>query len=266
LPLFLCGWGKRMNETEILITSSSGYQKIAGFLRKGVIPRVLAIKTHPRLYEECALAFARLFLCHQFIGNDNCSSCRQWHEKSHPDLVLSGDPEKVPGIDVCREIHHELLLIPVISKYRVAVIYGLDRISVNAANSMLKFAEETPEKGIIIFLHEKDNILPTLQSRIWPVTVLDREALTPNRLPQSDPEWLEWIERVTREGTDAVQLSLNGWISYALEKKEYNLAGKLEKLRLIADNKKISNAMLSDLVFLSIKEGISFEHIFGDIW
>jgi len=24
--------------------------------------------------------------------------------------------------------------------------------------------------------------------------------------------------------------------------------------------------MLSDLVFLSIKEGISFEHIFGDIW
>lgn len=253
-----------MNDS--LVSSSRGFKKIAELLKKGITPRVLAIKTRRELYGECSLAFARLYLCMNFNGNDNCSSCREWHGDEHPDLIRSGDPDKVPGIDICRAIHKELLLRPVISEYRVALIFGLDRISVNAANSMLKLTEDTPERGIIIFLHANDDIIPTLASRVWPLNIIESDIVKPVQFPAKEEEWLKWIDHIGKEGAGSIQLSLDSWVSYAIEKEQYDLAGRLEKLRIIASNRKLSPTMLSDLVMLTLKEGFSFEHIFGDIW
>lgn len=253
-----------MNDS--LVTSSREFINFAELLQKGITPRVVAIKTRRELFGECSLLFARLYLCRNFRGNDNCSSCREWHGEEHPDLIKSGEPDRVPGIDVCRAIHKELLLKPVISEYRVALIFGLDRISLNAANSMLKLTEDTPERGIIIFLHENDDIIPTLASRVWPVHITESNIVKPVPFPAKETEWLNWIDQKSKEGAESIQLSLDSWISYAIEKEKYDLAGRLEKLRIIASNRKLSPTMLSDLVMLTLKEGFSFEHIFGDIW
>jgi DNA polymerase-3 subunit delta' len=45
-------------------------------------------------------------------------------------------------------------------------LYGCDRLSLPAGNSLLKITEEPPEKGRILLFLEEDNLIPTLRSRL----------------------------------------------------------------------------------------------------
>ncbi len=248
------------------IRNSKGFKDFIKYLEGGTLPQVLCVKAPKILHEDCSRVFAKAILCNNYIGDDNCSSCKEWHDGSHPDLIYSGLPEKAPGIDRCREIHSELCLRSVVAKHRVAVIFMADRLSVHASNNMLKLAEEPPENAVIIFLLEEYNLLPTLSSRVWPVTISQLPPASSRPIPGSDEEWIEWSSDLHREDTGEILKFIEAWISYALENGEYIKAGKMEKIRIIAKSQKISQAMLEDLIILTIKEGIPFEHIFGDIW
>jgi len=56
--------------------------------------------------------------------------------------------------------------------YKILIIFGLDKMNVQAANKFLKFLEEPPEKTIILLLAENiDFVLPTILSRCQTVNI-----------------------------------------------------------------------------------------------
>jgi hypothetical protein len=51
-----------------------------------------------------------------------------------------------------------------------------------------------------------------------------------------------------------------------LKKGETELSARTEKLRLLILQKKLSQAMACDLLILTLKEELPFEHIFSGVW
>jgi DNA polymerase III subunit delta' len=97
-----------------------------------------------------------------------CSACRQVRENSHPDLViLPGDGASLK-IDQIRELQHEAALAPYHGGRRVLVIEEAERLTTQAANSLLKILEEPPPGTVFVLTAASAHILPpTVVSRCW---------------------------------------------------------------------------------------------------
>ena len=65
-----------------------------------------------------------------------------------------GDPAKANYEGSCRWLIENFALMPMESKRRFAVVRCADKLNVQAANSLLKLAEEPPNHGVILFLME----------------------------------------------------------------------------------------------------------------
>jgi len=97
-----------------------------------------------------------------------CPSCRKVAGGNHGDIhFIEPLPDKRDiSIDQLREIQRELALRPYEAPRKACIIEPADRMSVNAANSLLKTLEEPPGNAIIILLTENaDMLLPTVRSR-----------------------------------------------------------------------------------------------------
>jgi DNA polymerase-3 subunit delta' len=98
----------------------------------------------------------------------DCPSCRKIGSGNHPDIhFISPLPDKRDiSIEQLREIQHDLSLRPYEAPRKACIIDPADRMSVNAANSLLKTLEEPPGNALIILLTENAGILlPTIRSR-----------------------------------------------------------------------------------------------------
>jgi DNA polymerase-3 subunit delta' len=97
-----------------------------------------------------------------------CPSCRKVAGGNHGDIhFVEPLPDKRDiSIDQLREIQRELSLRPYEAPRKACIMEPAERMSVNAANSLLKTLEEPPGNAIIILLTENANILlPTIRSR-----------------------------------------------------------------------------------------------------
>ena len=122
-----------------------------------------------------------------------CSSCRKIEGGNHPDIHLIAPlPDKRDiSIEQLRDIQHELSLRPYEAPRKACIIDPAERMSVNAANSLLKTLEEPPGNALIILLSENAGmLLATVRSRcqifrfapLSPehvLTLLERNGMTP---------------------------------------------------------------------------------------
>src|SRR3989344_126152 len=70
------------------------------------------------------------------------------------------------GIEIVREVKNFLWRKPVFSKYRLLIINSAEKLTSEAQNALLKILEEPPIYCLLILVvHGKENILPTLISR-----------------------------------------------------------------------------------------------------
>lgn len=98
----------------------------------------------------------------------NCPSCRKIESGNHPDIHhIAPLPDKRDiSIDQLRELQHILSLRPYEAPRKVCIIDPAERMSVNAANSLLKTLEEPPGNALIILLTENAGmLLSTVRSR-----------------------------------------------------------------------------------------------------
>lgn len=116
-----------------------------------------------------ALEFARALFCHGQEGEacGNCLACRKIDHSNHPDLsivrISEGDSIKIEQI---RELQRELAFRPYEGQWKVFIIEDADKMTPEAANSLLKTLEEPPAYGLIILLaRETESLLPTIISR-----------------------------------------------------------------------------------------------------
>ncbi|CAB1275921.1 DNA polymerase III subunit delta' [Candidatus Nitrosacidococcus tergens] len=97
-----------------------------------------------------------------------CSSCVLFKANTHPDhlRVSIPDEKKVISIEQTREIYHHLMLKAKKSAFKTVTILAADKMTISAANSLLKILEEPPRNTVITLISTSLFALPvTIRSR-----------------------------------------------------------------------------------------------------
>lgn len=160
------------------------------------MPHTVLYRHRPSFYdEELARQIARLLLCDSHQGCNDCQHCRLMAESTHPNVMLLNVREEKVGIADVRALEQQMWQTAVFDKPKVAVIDGIDLLSIGAQNALLKTLEEPPKNTFFILsVNHLSNVLPTIMSRV------QRLHHTPQKEKQHD-EIIHWLQQ--RLGADA---------------------------------------------------------------
>ncbi|MEN6566064.1 MAG: DNA polymerase III subunit delta' [Veillonellales bacterium] len=116
-----------------------------------------------------ATVLAAGLLCENSKGErpcGSCPSCRQVKGFSHPDLLVVRPDGATIKIDQIRDLQRETALAAYRSGCRVGIIDDAERMTPQAANSLLKTLEEPPGQLIFILVSShRQQLLETIISR-----------------------------------------------------------------------------------------------------
>ncbi|MGH7261674.1 MAG: DNA polymerase III subunit delta' [Nitrospiraceae bacterium] len=120
-----------------------------------------------------ALRFAQAINCESGDGLDACGacrSCRQIETRTHPDfLVIEPDRELAnPQIKIeqIRELEHQIVYQPLVALKKIFLLDDADRMTLGAANALLKTLEEPPAHSVLLLVSSRPSALPaTVRSR-----------------------------------------------------------------------------------------------------
>ena len=100
----------------------------------------------------------------------HCRSCLQIAARTHPDyFVIEPDPKTATPqikIEQVREIEQQLVYRPLVGERKICLIDDADRLTISAANALLKTLEEPPGHSLFILVTSRLHALPiTIRSR-----------------------------------------------------------------------------------------------------
>lgn len=134
--------------------------------------------------KRLAIQFAKALFCREIVADscDSCITCRKIEHSNHPDLknIEIDDDSRQLKIDQMREMQKELVYKPYEGQRKIYIINDADRMTSQAANSLLKTLEEPPSYATIVLLAEDVNkILPTVFSRCQHIklSVISRDKI-----------------------------------------------------------------------------------------
>ena len=121
--------------------------------------------------EKAALAFVAALFCRSRGAGGACGTCpdcRLLSSGAHPNLLRVSPPpdkESIP-IQSVRELQEELALKAFSDRPRAALVVPADRMTVQAANALLKTLEEPPSgTHVLLVAHRLSQLPPTIVSR-----------------------------------------------------------------------------------------------------
>ena len=119
---------------------------------------------------KLAFEFAKASFCEESAADScgNCLNCRKMDHKNHPDFKIISVLEDKSSISInqIRELKKEIAYKPYDSDHKIYVIEKAEKMTKEAANSLLKTLEEPPSFATIILLVEDSGkLLPTIVSR-----------------------------------------------------------------------------------------------------
>lgn len=181
-----------------------------------------------------ALELAKALNCAEGASSpcDRCPSCAQIARSTHPDLhvvVSSGASDQIK-IDDIRHVISRVALRPFSARIQVAMIDGAERLTEEAANSLLKVLEEPPATTRFVLLTSRlSECLPTIVSRCQLIHCQPLPAeLIRNILMETqgcDAATAEAIALLSRgSAAEAIRLA-GGWTRYTHVLKRLASAG-----------------------------------------
>ncbi|SFD01019.1 DNA polymerase-3 subunit delta' [Bacillus sp. OV322] len=201
---------------------------IMGMLKNGMLKNRVA---HAYLFEgekgvgkrEASIIFAKSLLCEQQIDGympcENCKNCRRINSGNHPDVHLI-EPD---GLSIKKEqiksLQEEFSKKSVEANRKIYMIFNADKMSVQAANSLLKFLEEPSSDTVAILVTEQiQRILPTILSRCQ---VLSFKPLSPAILKEKlinkgvNIQDSSIIPHLTHNFEEGIRISNEEWFAQA---------------------------------------------------
>lgn len=165
--------------------------------------------------KEMALWIAKALFCpNYFEHNEPCGTCHQCQRidtHQHPDIIeIKPDGLSIKVAQV-RELKAEFSKSGVESKRKLFIIEDVEKMTQNAANSLLKFLEEPDgETTALLLTTAKQRLLPTILSRCqvihFPVQPLEKRIreLEARGLTLSQASL---TSRVTHDADKAIELA-----------------------------------------------------------
>jgi DNA polymerase-3 subunit delta' len=193
-----------------------GHQQSIALLQSAVTHERLA---HAYLFhgEEAigkrltAIRLAQALNCEQppeAQGLDSCGTCRscqQIEARTHPDFfVIEPDQEQATQqikIEQVREIEHQIMYRPLIGERKICLIDNSDRMTIGAANALLKTLEEPPAHSLFLVISSRPAALPaTIRSRCQALrfttparTQVEAALILKREIPPTDARFLAII-------------------------------------------------------------------------
>lgn len=118
---------------------------------------------------DVALELAKTFLCREKEGVEpcgECKDCKRITSGNHPDVHLVQPDGQSIKIDQIRGLQKEFAYHGMESEKKVYIVEHADKMTVQAANSLLKFLEEPTSSTVAFLLTEQvHRLLQTILSR-----------------------------------------------------------------------------------------------------
>lgn len=118
--------------------------------------------------KDMALVLAKAMNCEKKRDDacEACSSCRAIHTGNFPDVIEIYPEGNVVKIEQMRNLRQIAYLRPMVGKKRAFIVFEAEKMTEEAANSLLKILEEPPlSSHIILITHNPFMIIPTIKSR-----------------------------------------------------------------------------------------------------
>jgi DNA polymerase-3 subunit delta' len=134
-----------------------------------------------------------------------CRSCLQIAARTHPDyIVIEPDPEAATPqikIEQVRELEQYFVYRPLIGERKICLIDDADRMTIGAANALLKTLEEPPGQSLFILVTGRLHALPiTIRSRCQTLrfttparTQVEAALILQRELPPDDARFLAFL-------------------------------------------------------------------------
>lgn len=114
---------------------------------------------------NAARAFAAALLC-DVGGCGECVTCRTALSGAHPDVTLVRTERLSIGVDEARELAARGSRAPTVGAYQVIVVEDADRLTIQAANALLKSFEEPPPRTVwALCAPTLEDVVVTIRSR-----------------------------------------------------------------------------------------------------
>ncbi len=155
-----------------------------------------------------AMRFTQAINCEAPPGSadpDACGSCRacqQINALTHPDvLLIQPDEERATPhikIEQIRELDPHVIYLPLVGARKICIIDQADRMTLGAANALLKTLEEPPAHSVFILISDRPAAMPaTVRSRCQGVrfaaparTEVEAALIMKRELPPDDARFL----------------------------------------------------------------------------
>jgi DNA polymerase-3 subunit delta' len=164
---------------------------------------------------EMALAFAQALYC-KVLPDDACGECldcRKVEHGNHPDLHWLRPDGASIKIEQIRELQKQFAYRAGASGLKMYILENADTMTVQAANSLLKFLEEPTSRVVAILITDNGQaLLPTIRSRSqWvPFVPLSRELMVAALQAEGHPSVLIQAAVHLTAGTGAARNLIQG--------------------------------------------------------
>lgn len=166
-----------------------------------------------------AMHLAKSLFCKESPGDacGECVQCRRIQSGNHPDVHVIVPEGNSLKIDQVRALQKEMAMRAVEAGRKVYILEHIDRMTVQAANSLLKFLEEPPAGVVAMLLTENVHaVLPTILSRCQILTFspLSAEGIAKILVAEGAQEGLALVaSQITTELAQARELSQSEWFA-----------------------------------------------------
>ncbi|MED1206028.1 DNA polymerase III subunit delta' [Heyndrickxia acidicola] len=200
----------------------------AKVLKNGILKKRLA---HAYLFEgergtgkqEAGVLLAKSLFCLEPQDSINpcggCTNCRRIENGNHPDVHFVEPDGLSIKKEQIRNLQQEFAKSGVESKKKLYMVVHADKMTINAANSLLKFLEEPNSETIAILITEQiQRILPTILSRCQVVSFKPFPShYLKTKLLESgvNPNISLLLSTITNNKQEAILLNNDEWFAQA---------------------------------------------------